>query len=327
MPHGFALKNADGKSGGLIAVWDTNKFTLQSKIEGDGYLAITGNWQLVAPKCRFIIVYASQCIHKKEKLWMDLRSLLRAHDSLSIVLGDFNEVSLGSKLSKLDRFLVSSHFVDLWPNSHALALAREFSDHTPIILCNSTTDFGPVPFKFYNSWIELNDLKPIVQASWTTTRPRSSMLVTFKVKLQSLKVKLKDWRRGDSQTAFIKGRQIIDGPLMVDEIISWAKMYKKKLFMLKVDFEKAFDSLSWPFLDSTMMQMGFSLKWRQWMRACLNSGYTSVLVNGSPTSKFKIERGLRQGDPLSPLLFILAFEALNVVLTEAKNKNLFKELK
>ncbi|GKB01228.1 cysteine-rich receptor-like protein kinase [Tanacetum coccineum] len=132
---------------------------------------------------------------------------------------------------------------------------------------------------------------------------------------------------GESQTAFIKGRQIIDGPLMVDKIISWAKMYNKKLFMLKVDFEKAFDSISWSFLDSTMMQMGFSFKWRQWMRACLNSGYTSVLVNGSPTPEFKIERSLRQGDPLSPLLFILAIEALNVILTEAKSKNLFKGVK
>ncbi|GKD87974.1 putative RNA-directed DNA polymerase, eukaryota, reverse transcriptase zinc-binding domain protein [Tanacetum coccineum] len=104
-------------------------------------------------------------------------------------------------------------------------------------------------------------------------------------------------------------------------------MYKKKLFMLKVDFEKAFDSLSWSFLDSTMMQMGFSIKQRQWMRACLNLGYTSVLVNGSPTLKFKIERGLRQGDLLSLILFILSIEALNVVLTEAKNKNLFKGVK
>ncbi|GJU00233.1 putative RNA-directed DNA polymerase [Tanacetum coccineum] len=132
---------------------------------------------------------------------------------------------------------------------------------------------------------------------------------------------------GESQTVFIKGRQIINGPLMVDEIISWAKMYNKKLFMLKVDFEKAFDSFSWSFLDSTMMQMGFSLKWRQWMRACLNLGYTSVLINGSSTPEFKIERGLRQGGPLSPLLFILTIEALNVVLTEAKSKNLFKGVK
>ncbi|GJY66956.1 putative RNA-directed DNA polymerase [Tanacetum coccineum] len=56
----------------------------------------------------------------------------------------------------------------------------------------------------------------------------------------------------EAQTAFIKGRQIINGSLMVDEIISWAKVYKKKIFLLKVDFEKSFDTLSWSFLDSIM---------------------------------------------------------------------------
>ncbi|GKD73877.1 RNA-directed DNA polymerase, eukaryota, partial [Tanacetum coccineum] len=64
----------------------------------------------------------------------------------------------------------------------------------------------------------------------------------------------------EAQTTFIKGRQIIDGPLMVDEIISWAKVYKKKLFMLKADFEKAFDTWFWSFLDSIMAQMGFTSK-------------------------------------------------------------------
>ncbi|GKA57457.1 cysteine-rich receptor-like protein kinase [Tanacetum coccineum] len=101
----------------------------------------------------------------------------------------------------------------------------------------------------------------------------------------------------EAQTVFIKGRQIIDGLLVVDEIILWAKVYKKKLFMLKVDFEKAFDTLSWSLLDSIMDQMGFTSKWGQWIFACLISGYASVLVNGSPTSEFKIERILRQGDP------------------------------
>ncbi|GJU73335.1 putative RNA-directed DNA polymerase, eukaryota, reverse transcriptase zinc-binding domain protein [Tanacetum coccineum] len=58
--------------------------------------------------------------------------------------------------------------------------------------------------------------------------------------------------------------------------------------------------------------------------SCLNSSFASVLINGSPTKEFKVERGLRQGDPLSPFLFILAIEALNVVMLEAKNKNIFK---
>lgn len=65
----------------------------------------------------------------------------------------------------------------------------------------------------------------------------------------------------ESQTAYIKGRQIIDGPLIVNEIVSWAKKKrKKKILFFEVDFEKGFDSLSWSFLDSIMMQMGFSPK-------------------------------------------------------------------
>ncbi|GJU37502.1 RNA-directed DNA polymerase, eukaryota [Tanacetum coccineum] len=64
----------------------------------------------------------------------------------------------------------------------------------------------------------------------------------------------------DVQMAFIKGRQIIDGPLIVDEIIAWAKKYKNWLMFLKVDFEKAFDSLSWFFLFSILEQIGFISK-------------------------------------------------------------------
>ncbi|GKC39819.1 putative RNA-directed DNA polymerase, eukaryota, reverse transcriptase zinc-binding domain protein [Tanacetum coccineum] len=126
---------------------------------------------------------------------------------------------------------------------------------------------------------------------------------------------------------FIKGRQIIDGPLIVDEIISWAKLTKRKMFFLKVDFEKAFDSLNWSFLDSIMSQMGFSNKWRKWIEACLKLAYASVLINSSPTPEFKLEKVIRQGDPLSPFLFILAIEALNVVLEDAENRHFFRGIK
>ncbi|GJU81763.1 putative RNA-directed DNA polymerase, eukaryota, reverse transcriptase zinc-binding domain protein [Tanacetum coccineum] len=131
----------------------------------------------------------------------------------------------------------------------------------------------------------------------------------------------------DVQTTYIKGRHIIDGPLMVNETISWAMKKKERLFVLKVDFEKAFDSLDWKFLDHIMDQMGFSVKWRKWIHGCLDSAYASVLINGSPTKEFKINKGLRQGDPLSPFLFILAAEALHVSLQEAKMKNVFEGVK
>ncbi|GJZ67828.1 reverse transcriptase domain, reverse transcriptase zinc-binding domain protein [Tanacetum coccineum] len=72
--------------------------------------------------------------------------------------------------------------------------------------------------------------------------------------------------------------------------------------------------------------MGFGSKWRNWIEACLSSASISVLVNGTPSKEFHMERGLRQGDPLSPFLFLLVVEALQVSILEACNKGLFKRV-
>ncbi|GKB05296.1 RNA-directed DNA polymerase, eukaryota, reverse transcriptase zinc-binding domain protein [Tanacetum coccineum] len=93
--------------------------------------------------------------------------------------------------------------------------------------------------------------------------------------------------------------------------------------IFKVDFEKAFDSVSWDFLDRIMGFMGFGCHWRGWIRGCLNSAKASVLINASPSPEFSLHRGLRQGDLLSPFLFLLVIEALHVAVEDAINVGLY----
>ncbi|GJZ40892.1 cytochrome P450 [Tanacetum coccineum] len=149
-------------------------------------------------------VYAPQEQRLKRKLWLELTELLLNPNTLSVILGDFNEVrvkfermgtvfdprgarffnnfiessglhdiqmgskwfsgmnNIGSKLSQLDRFLVSC-FLDRWTNSYILPLTRDFSNHTPLLLSNSVHDYGPTLFKFFNSWLSHEDFTPLVE--------------------------------------------------------------------------------------------------------------------------------------------------------------------
>ncbi|GKA48669.1 RNA-directed DNA polymerase, eukaryota, partial [Tanacetum coccineum] len=103
--------------------------------------------------------------------------------------------------------------------------------------------------------------------------------------------------------------------------------HKSKLMIFKVDFEKAFDSIHWSFLDNVMILMGFGFIWRNLIKGCFNSTTSSVFINGSPSKEFSLERGLRQGDPLSTFLFLVDAEALHVVMEEATEKNIFRGIR
>nr|GEZ21548.1 cysteine-rich receptor-like protein kinase [Tanacetum cinerariifolium] len=119
-------------------------------------------------------------------------------------------------------------------------------------------------------------------------------------------------------------KQILDGCLIANEIIRMAKLEGHKLLLFKVDFEKAFDSVRWSFLQDILRQIGFGAEWRKWIGACLSSALISILINGSPSKEFKMEMGLRQEDHLFPLLFLLVGEVLQVAILEAYNRGLFK---
>lgn len=87
--------------------------------------------------------------------------------------------------------------------------------------------------------------------------------------------------------------------------------------MLKLDFEKAYDSVSWSFLFDMMRDMGFGALWISWIRECVSSASMSVLINGGPTKEFNVKRGLRQGDPLSPFLYLIVAEGLSRMIKRA----------
>ena len=104
----------------------------------------------------------------------------------------------------------------------------------------------------------------------------------------------------DSQSAFIEGRNILDGVLIVNEIVDGWKKNQKKRIILKLDFQKAFDSINWAFLFSMLSNFGVGNKWISWISECLTLAIISILVNGSPIAEFTPERRVQQGGPLSP---------------------------
>lgn len=125
------------------------------------------------------------------------------------------------------------------------------------------------------------------------------------------------------QFAFVEGRQILECIVTLQNVIEDARERKTDLIGYKIDFEKAYDSIDWCYLEDIMRAMNFNNKWISWIMACISTAHIFVLVNGSPSGDFKMGRGLRQGDPLSPLLFIIAAESISTLLYNSISSGMF----
>ncbi|GJY37748.1 RNA-directed DNA polymerase, eukaryota, partial [Tanacetum coccineum] len=232
-------------------------------------------------------VYALQDLAEKKMLWQYLNILIDRWNGDVIVMGDFNEV--------------------------------RHKDESPFCLRELNIDYGP-HVSFFHNWFELEGFDAFVADTWqniTITESNANRVSSSTHLEDRLDIMNHLSSLDNTESIELAQKAKVKWSIEGDENSNFFHAKKKQTLIFNVDFEKAFDSVRWDFLDDVLKNLGFGSRWRDWIQGCLNSSKGSILVNGSPTSEFQYFKGLKQGDPLSPFLFILVMESLHLSFQKA----------
>ena len=166
--------------------------------------------------------------------------------------------------------------------------------------------------------------------SMTQFRPISLCNVLYKIVSKVLVNRMKGVLPSvisDSQSAFVPGRMISDNVIMAFEVLHYLKNLgsgRNVQMAAKLDMSKAYDRVEWTYLKAILLKLGFHRNWVELLMACVTSATFAVMVNGEPHGYIKPTHGLRQGDPVSPYLFLLCAEGLSALIRKAEGEDLIR---
>lgn len=132
-----------------------------------------------------------------------------------------------------------------------------------------------------------------------------------------------------TQSALIPGRLITNNILIGFECMNWLRNSKSKegYAALKLDMSKAYDRVEWRFIEAIMCKLGFSAKWIEFILRCVKTVTYTFRVNATLTDQVIPSRGLRQGDPLSPFLFVLCAQGFSSIIKGYQRQGLIRGLR
>ena len=169
------------------------------------------------------------------------------------------------------------------------------------------------------SLIPKKEKDPLMLKNW---RPLSLLNVDYKMLAKTIASRIKSSLNHivhENQTGYIKNRYIGQNIATINDIIHYTETENIPALLIAVDFEKAFDCLDWTFLQSCLIRFGFPDFILNWVTILYADIQSCVINNGTLSEYFSIERGVRQGCPLSPYLFIIAVEMLAIAIRENTN--------